>query len=389
MQWTENKIYGPNDGRSPSWLPQGYVVGSRYVLGRILGQGGFGITYLGWDIHKKRPVAVKEYLPRESAIRKPNHHAVLPTSPSEADNYAFGRKQFLNEAEILSRFNQPTIVRFYDHLEANNTAYLVMQYVEGEVLSELLLKEITLAPSRAIQLMIPILKGLSTLHDAGVYHRDIKPSNVYVSRQGPILIDFGAAKYALGQHSRSLNSVVSPGYSPFEQYSLKGKQGPWTDVYASGATLYKMVTNVLPPVAPDRLMNDELRPADHIAPRIRPELSSVLEEALRVHPQNRIQSVQEFSQRLHDVVRSAEGCDDTLVGAETVLVHVPELKGQKSRDRKSRKRKAVTKKDTRKNGKPWLPRFMVALPIVLFVILLIVLWQSPLSAGFRSGVSLP
>ena len=304
---SEREIYLTNENRSPLSLVQGYILGNRIAIGKVLGHGGFGITYLGWDRKLNRPVAVKEYFPRDCATRTPNDSTVIPTHSHEEDFYTYGLKQFLTEAETLAKFTHPNIVRIYEHIVENGTAYMVMEYVEGHTLSEILDQTGPMAPKQAVSLLLSILNGLKEVHNLGFLHRDIKPSNIYVRKSGaPLLIDFGASKYALGHHSRSITSVVAPGYSPFEQYATSGNQGPWTDIYACGATLYKMLTGIIPQEAPERVINDYLKSVRQINPQVSQTLSDVVMDALSVKPDDRIKSVSQLGNGLYSALTGSK-----------------------------------------------------------------------------------
>ena len=247
-------------------LPEGTVV-DHYELRRVLGAGGFGVTYLGWDVRLNCTVAVKEYLPNDLAMRQLDGSTVIPRSSADRQNYRFGLERFLEEARTLARFKEPNIVRVSNYLEANGTAYMLMEYEDGESLSDLLERRGTLTEEELKGIIIPVLDGLRAVHAQDFLHRDIKPANIYLRKDGtPILIDFGAARQALGKHSRSMTGIVTPGYAPFEQYNTRGKQGPWTDLYAVGATLYRGVTGEMPPEATERTAAQTEGEADPLIP---------------------------------------------------------------------------------------------------------------------------
>ncbi|MGE5624591.1 MAG: serine/threonine-protein kinase, partial [Bacillota bacterium] len=210
-----------------------------YVIGRLLGHGGFGLTYLAQDTNLNALVAIKEFLPQEFALRGPDSN-VVPKSEFDADSYKWGLERFKEEARALARFKHPNIVRVSRLLEANGTAYMVMDFEPGMTLSQYLKRHgPTLDEGRLLGLFLPVLDGLEALHRLQLVHRDIKPSNIYVRAYGgPMLIDFGAVRQAIGAQSRSLTSLVTPGYAPIEQYSSDGRQGAWSDLYAVGASIY-------------------------------------------------------------------------------------------------------------------------------------------------------
>ena len=224
-----------------------------YTIERVLGQGGFGITYLANDNNLNQHVAVKEYLPIELAVRE-GDHSVQPVSEDHSKQYDWGLERFVAEAQTLAQFKHPNIVRVMTVFSANNTAYMVMEYESGESLQELLTRRGTLGETELLNMSMPLLGGLEMVHAAGFIHRDIKPANIYLREDAsPVLLDFGSARQALGEETRTLTSVVSPGYAPFEQYVSKSdKQGPWTDIYGFGATLYRAVAGRIPANAVDR-----------------------------------------------------------------------------------------------------------------------------------------
>jgi hypothetical protein len=246
-------------------LPSGFVLG-KYELRGVLGQGGFGITYKAWDSALNRAVAIKEYLPVEVAVRL-DGTTVSARSRNDRESFEWGLQRFLEEARALALFEDaPAVVRVHDYLQANGTAYMVMALVEGTSLQTLYRREAPLSEARLKAIALPLLDGLQHVHRAGFLHRDIKPSNILIRGNGqPVLIDFGAARQALGGKSRSLTSIFTPGYAPFEQYSSTGRQGPWTDIYALAATLYHGVTGQLPVSATDRIPQDPLVPAARAA----------------------------------------------------------------------------------------------------------------------------
>lgn len=227
-----------------------------YLLEQVLGAGGFGITYLARDTNLDKPVAIKEYLPSELAMRAPDG-SVAPLASGKESGYRWGLDRFLLEARTLARFSHPGIVRVLRYFEANGTAYMVMEYEKGEPLKNVFILSPQLPEAELKRLMEPLLEGLREVHAAGFLHRDIKPDNIFVRADGrPVLIDFGAARNALGGETRSLTAVLTPGFAPLEQYSGEGKQGPWTDLYAMGGVLYRAVTDRNPPDAVARIRGD-------------------------------------------------------------------------------------------------------------------------------------
>ena len=240
-----------NDSEHKQALPSGFRLQSYHVVD-VLGVGGFGVTYLGEHSTLGHRVAIKEYLPNEFAIR--DGATVHPKSQSDREDFEWGLTRFLDEAKTLARFEHRNLVRVRDYFEANHTAYIVMDYEDGESLDRLLDRHGTLSEAQLRRVLLPIIDGLRQVHAAGFLHRDIKPSNIYVRRadETPVLLDFGAARQALGRKSKSMTAVASVGYSPPEQYESDGDQGPWTDIYALSALCYRAITGKAPIEAPRR-----------------------------------------------------------------------------------------------------------------------------------------
>lgn len=233
-------------------LPEGARV-ECYEIKQVLGVGGFGITYKAFDHALYCDVAVKEYLPATAALRV-NGGTVAPNSEAQREFYEHGLKRFLDEARVLAKFRHPNIVRVSRFLESNGTAYMIMDYEDGQPLSSLIGQGQRFAESELKGIILPILEGLREVHAKNFLHRDIKPANIYVRKEGsPVLLDFGAAREGMGLHARAMTGMVTPGYAPFEQYYTLDKYGPWSDLYSLGATLYHCVTGVQPIAATDRV----------------------------------------------------------------------------------------------------------------------------------------
>jgi|GEM_PF-3009185 len=229
----------------------------------VLGMGGFGVTYKAIDPDLEKYFAVKEYLPSDLTVRNADSKSLQPKTGRSAD-FKYGLERFLDEAKTLAKFNHANICQVTQFVQANNTAYLVMNYEPGEALDDYL-KRINfrgqMPELEILSIIKPILNGLAAVHKEGLLHRDIKPGNIYLRQNGePMLIDFGAARYALGEQSKSISAIVSMGYAPPEQYTSRGKQGEWTDLYAVGAVIYGLITGKAPIESPDRreaLANEE------------------------------------------------------------------------------------------------------------------------------------
>ena len=282
-------------------LPTGYSL-HRYHIDGVLGAGGFGITYRAIHEALENQVAIKEYFPAEWAYRdhngttvRANSQGQIPARVGEPPCYDWGLQRFLDEAKILVQINHPGVVRVRDYFTANGSAYIVMEYEEGESLSGALQRGGILPEPELTRLLRDVMPALEAVHGEGYLHRDIKPSNLYIrSHDGHfILIDFGAARQALGRRSRSVTSVVTPGYSPIEQYVTVGEDyGPWTDIYALGAVLYRCITGAPPIEAPGRVLKDPMQPAVEAGAGLYSrKLLQVVDHALTVRPEDRFQSI--------------------------------------------------------------------------------------------------
>jgi len=279
------------------------AIGSRineYVIEGILGEpGGFGIAYLARDVNLDQQVAIKEYLPNDLAMREGT--TVYPKSAHDEEDYQWGLERFLDEAKTLAKFPHPNIVQVLRYFEANSTGYMVMRYEDGLPLNEILKKNHLTEEELTQNILFPLLDGLEKVHAGGFLHRDIKPGNIYMRRsdETPVLLDFGAARNALGSKSKSLTSIVTPGYAPFEQYYGDGNQGPWSDIYALGAVAYRIVTGEQPDEAPKRMKNDPLIPAVEVAKgKYSEHLLKAIDHALEMDEEDRPQSCEEWKQEL-------------------------------------------------------------------------------------------
>ena len=273
-------------------LPSGYAL-QEYRIERLLGAGGFGLTYLAIDTNLNLRVAVKEYLPSDIAVRNPDH-SVTPNSSQTAEDFMWGKRRFLDESRTIASFRHPNIVRVMRFFEAKGSAYMVMEYVEGDALPDWIKPRRPLPEPQVMALAGPLLEGLQVVHTAGYLHRDIKPGNIYVRYDGsPVLLDFGSARQ---DGKDDLTAIVTPGYAPFEQYHSHGQQGPWSDVYAFAGVLYWVVTGQRPLEAAARVREDTLPPAVKAGDRnrYRPEFLAAIDWALAPHENDRPQSVHEW-----------------------------------------------------------------------------------------------
>ncbi|HOW61011.1 MAG TPA: SUMF1/EgtB/PvdO family nonheme iron enzyme [Candidatus Contendobacter sp.] len=289
-------------------LPTGYNL-HRYQIEGVLGAGGFGITYKAIHEALENEVAIKEYFPAEWAYRdhnginvRPNAQGQIPARETEPPCYEWGLQRFLDEAKILVQVNHPGVVRVRDYFTANGTAYIVMEYEVGESLSATLQRGGILPEPELRRILNDVIPALEAVHAQGYLHRDIKPSNLYIraSTSRVILLDFGAARQALGRRTRSVTSVVTPGYSPIEQYVTVGEDyGPWTDIYAVGAVLYRCITGTPPIEAPGRVLKDPVQPAVEVGAGLYSQgLLRLVDQAIAVRPEERFQTVAEMREAL-------------------------------------------------------------------------------------------
>ena len=284
-------------------LPAGTRL-AEYEVVEVLGAGGFGITYRAWDTTLEKYVAIKEYLPRDFATRT-NTRTVVPTSQADRADYAWGLTRFLDEARTLARFDHPHVNTVHRHFEAHGTAYLVLEYVEGETLSAVLERQGRLNAAQIAGLLTDVLSGLEEVHAAGFVHRDLKPGNLMVRPDGNVVVlDFGAARQAVGQRSKSITSILTPGYAPIEQYDTKAEDvGPWSDIYALGMVAYRCISGLKDGDLPDavtrsraaRKGSGDVEPAVHIGQgRYDARLLRAIDWAMTLEEDARPQSIGEW-----------------------------------------------------------------------------------------------
>ena len=308
-----------NDTHHRLALPQGTRI-QDFEFHRVLGQGGFGITYLGWNIALDIPVAVKEYLPSDLATREYDL-SVVPQSSQIASDFKWGLDRFIDEARILARFHHPNIVRVHHFFQAHSTAYIVMEYAEGETLSAFLERKGTLKEAELKAILYPLLDGLEVVHRADFLHRDIKPGNIIIRDEdnSPVLLDFGSARQAIGTRSRSVTSIITPGYAPIEQYSSRGDQGPWTDIYALGGVCYRALTGEVPDDATERVRHDPLIPVvERCVGQASAGFLSAIDWALAVDEGDRPQSVAAWRVALEGEVPGSVDEELSVTRSETV-----------------------------------------------------------------------
>ncbi|MEO1206537.1 MAG: protein kinase [Pseudomonadota bacterium] len=278
-------------------LPAGIELVKDYRVERVLGAGGFGITYLADEIALARSVTIKEYFPSDFAARDGVSDAA-PRSQDSSGDYQWGLDRFIEEAQILARFSHPNIVRVYRYFKANNTAYMVLHFEEGQSFKAWL-KSLGRAPRQKEldAILAPILDALAVIHEADFLHRDIAPDNIIIRNDGsPVLIDFGSARGEMAGHSKTVSALVKPGYSPYEQYAETSRQqGPWTDIYALAATIYTAIAGRRPPDAPSRVVQDDKPLAkDAALSAYRKRFLSAIDRALSLSIEDRPQSIAEW-----------------------------------------------------------------------------------------------
>lgn len=275
----------------------GSVLADRYIVGTALGYGGFGITYKAWDSKLETIVAIKEYYPTSLVNRIPGEQYVSLYSPKSKNEFSNGLKRFMDEARNTALFSKHmNIVHVYDFFECNGTAYIVMEYLDGCNL-KMYLEERggTIDIDDTINILISVIEALKAVHEKGFLHRDISPDNIFICNNGVVkLIDFGAARFSEGAEEKGLTIVLKPGYAPPEQYESRSKQGPWTDIYALGATMYRAITGVIPDESSNRKIEDIVQSPKELNPDIPDYIDVSIMVAMAITPELRFQNVQQF-----------------------------------------------------------------------------------------------
>lgn len=287
-------------GRDRRALPVGTIIAGKYRIGRVLGSGGFGITYLAQDIALSRRIALKEFVPNGLASRSSDGATIQCHSHEDEEPFERGLNRFFREGQLMAKFDHPNIVRVLDVLQANGTAYLAMEYLEGMTLKALLGNKGRFPEHEALDVMTFVFDALKIVHQQNVIHRDIKPDNVYVTNQKRILLlDFGGAKQLTGTGDRSMDAMFAHGYAAQEQYSGHTENmGPWTDVYACAATIYKLMTGSTPRSALDRLANDVGLNWDGVT--VSEKTRAAVARAFALRHQDRFASIDDFQRALSD-----------------------------------------------------------------------------------------
>lgn len=294
----------PTTNPSSEHLKAGtFLRAGRYLLIDVLGQGGFGITYKAMDTQEKRYVAIKEFFPDGQVSRDPDGN-IVPRK-NHVQDFERGKLAFGTEAAKLRTFRHPSIVHVFDNFVERNTAYLVMEYLDGETLEDRIASGKLLGENEARNLLYFLLEALTEVHARGVLHLDIKPANIVLTDERPELIDFGTARRVVhGEATKVSQRVLTPAYAPLEQYATEAKLGPWTDLYALAATFYEAVTGVKPPSALERAQGAKLEPIRKHNPLIRQAFAEALEQGLRLKIDQRPQAIREWLESINGLQSS-------------------------------------------------------------------------------------
>lgn len=279
----------------------GTFLGGRYIVGQVLGFGGFGVTYIGYDTLLNRKVAIKEYLPSEFSTRIPGQTEITTYEGERTEQFQSGLGKFLEEAKTLAKMQASNgVVQIYNSINENHTAYIVMEYLEGKTLKAYLSEVGKLSVDEAKDILHPILLALKDVHEQGIIHRDIAPDNIFLTKDGRVkLLDFGASRFATTSHSKSLSVIIKQGYAPIEQYRSRGDQGPWTDVYSLAATFYKMITGITPEDSMERAEKESLKAPSKLGIDIPKNVENALLNAMNLKYEHRTQSIELFEREMY------------------------------------------------------------------------------------------
>jgi serine/threonine protein kinase len=286
-------------------LPFGHLLHQRYTIQSTIGQGGFGITYLAYDQKLDQEVCIKELFVSGNSTRGSN----LTVHSQSTGDFSFADfvQRFVQEARQLARFQHPNIVRVIDVFEENQTAYMIMEYVKGETLKQKIQRAGVINEIHALQLISQLLGAVNEIHKKGMLHRDIKPDNILITPEDRVvLIDFGSAREFAEGKTSSQTAMITPGYAPPEQYSERARRGPFTDIYALGATLYFILTGEKPIAATDRTF-EELIPPYQINPKVSSQVSSAVMLAMELKPEDRFQTVSDLKEAMNSLLDNSRG----------------------------------------------------------------------------------
>ena len=310
-----------NSNHPPHHLKPGTILHNQYLVGNSIGEGGFGITYVGLDLSLDMKIAIKEFYPSGYANRNNTHsNNVTLNYQSEGEYFKSGVENFLREARSIAKFNnESSIVDVRAFFEENGTAYIIMEYLDGENLSDKIKRDGKFKSQEIFNLFLPMMGTLEKLHNENIIHRDISPENIRCMPDNTLkLMDFGSARYYAGIDKKTMSVQYKPGYAPFEQYNKNGNQGPWTDVYGLCATIYKCITGVTPVDSLERCQNDTLKKPSELGADITPSLEQVLMYGLGVYPENRCKSMSELA----DITRKALNNSNAVINSGAVAAGV-------------------------------------------------------------------
>ena len=350
-------------------LRKGSRLIGRYTIEGVLGQGGFGITYLGIDELHEKKVAIKEFFPQGIVTRNIEYEdTVTVTFVGEKDNYEKGKNRFLKEARTMAKFSKDEgIVKALDFFEINNTAYIVMEYLEGITLKQYIRENQRITSEELVRLLVPLIESLDEIHSQGMIHRDISPDNIMVLSDGRIkLMDFGAARDYTKFGGKTLSIVLKPGYAPPEQYQTHGIQGPWTDIYALCATMYKCITEETPPDAIDRVIDDHLKKISEFGITIPPKVESVIIKGMSVSAKDRYQDIKDFCEDLYGGYEEIPASENEEIEIEQVLI-------KENIENKVKKKTSVQEVKSKTDNKKYRQQKKLSGKAVLAVILCILL----------------
>ncbi len=293
--------------RIPHHLPPGTILNGKYVVGNSLGEGGFGITYMGLDKQLQMRVAIKEYYPLGNANRNNSQsNNVYTSTQSQTDQYDKGKERFMREAQSVAQFSGAQgVVNVKNYFEENNTAYIIMEYLEGENLLQHINRHGNFAADKLFRLMLPMMKSLREIHNKGVIHRDISPDNIIIHNDTLTLTDFGSARY-YSNRSNEMSVMLKQGYAPEEQYRSTGNQGTWTDVYGLCATIYKCITGVTPQNGLDRAHVDQLKLPSELGANISKPLEAVLMYGMAVYHNDRCRDMNELMEMTQNALNNLD-----------------------------------------------------------------------------------
>lgn len=282
-------------------LPCGTILMGNFIIGRVLGKGGFGITYLAYDVKCGKIIAVKEYFPIEFSLRESNGTGLMVRDRKSVELFKHGAEKFYNEASFVAKFScNPNIVQVYQFFYENNTAYFTMEYLSGMTLKDYVSRCGTVTAGQAVNIADKIANALCEAHSENVLHRDVSPDNIMLCRDGSVkLLDFGAARQVFPEGSQLLSVILKPGFAPLEQYMKNGKQGEWTDIYSLGASMYYAMTKQIPEDPQSRFEDDSDMEKNKY--NIQPDLWEIIYKAMMIRYADRYRTTGEFREALANV----------------------------------------------------------------------------------------